>query len=121
MSNPKDLAKLIGPTSIVLTTSEIINLHIWAKNIPPVTYLNGTLLFVAGLSILLAHHRWTAGWPVLVTISGWFAIIGGLYRMFFPEAPQLPQNIFSYVTIAVLLVIGTFLTIKGYGREGGNT
>ena len=50
-------------------------------------YLNGTLLFVAGLSIVRAHNQWKADWPVLVTLMGWFAIVGGLFRMFDPPPP----------------------------------
>lgn len=44
---------------MALTISEALNLHIWRVNIVPVTYLNGLLLFVAGLSIVRAHNRWT--------------------------------------------------------------
>ncbi len=121
MTNSKKIAGLIGPSLIALTTSEAINLHIWAINIPAVTYLNGSLLFVAGLSIVRVHNRWTGGWPVLVTLAGWFVILGGLFRMFFPEAQQLAENIPSYVVIIILCVIGIFLTFKAYSREDSNT
>jgi hypothetical protein len=75
MTNSKQIAGLIGPTLIVLTISEAMNLHIWANNIAPVTYLNGLLLFVAGLSIVRVHNHWTIRWPVaglsfLVVCSG---------------------------------------------------
>lgn len=121
MSNSKKIAGLIGPSLIALTTSEVINLHIWAINIPAVTYLNGTLLFVAGLSIVRVHNRWTGGWPVLVTLAGWFVILGGLFRMFFPEAQQLAENIPSYAVIMVIFAIGIFLTFKAYSREDSKT
>src|ERR1039458_1260312 len=54
----------------------------------PVTYLVGILLFVAGLAIVRAHNRWIRGWPVLVTLVGWAAIFGGLFRMLAPEAQR---------------------------------
>lgn len=73
---------------------------------PTVTYLNGLLLFIAGLSIVRAHNYWTTSWPVLVTLTGWIAILGGLDRMFFPEAQQLAENISTYVFIIFLGVIG---------------
>ena len=59
MTNSKQLAGLFGPTLMALTISEALNLHIWRVNIVPVTYLNGLILFVAGLSIVRAHNRWT--------------------------------------------------------------
>jgi hypothetical protein len=112
MTSSKQIAGLIGPTIIALTASEALNLHIWENNIPPVTYLNGTLLFVAGLAIVRVHNRWTRGWPVLVTLAGWFVILGGLYRMFAPEAPQAPQSTPTYAFLTVLFAIGIFFDLQ---------
>jgi hypothetical protein len=117
MTNSKHIAGLIGPTLIALTISEAINLHIWANNVAPVTYLNGVLLFVAGLSIVRVHNLWIRGWPVAVTLVGWFAILLGLVRMFAPEAQPGGQNAPTYAVIVVLLAIGSFLTFEAYSRE----
>lgn len=114
MTNSSQIAGLVGPTAMVLTASELINLHIWAVNIPTITYLNGSLLFVAGLSIIRAHNYWKHDWTVMVTLAGWLSILGGLYRMFAPEAQQLPQNTSSYIMIAALLIFGIVLTIRAY-------
>ncbi|WP_081145724.1 alpha/beta fold hydrolase [Niastella vici] len=120
MTNSNKIAGLVGPTIIALTLSEAMNFHIWAVNIAPVTYLNGTLLFVAGLAIIRVHNHWR-GWPVLVTLMGWFCILVGLYRMFVPEAPQAPKNSVTYLGLAFLFAIGIFLTFKAYGRKESNT
>ena len=117
MTNSKQIAGLIGPTIVALTISETMNFHIWANNIPPVTYLNGTLLLIAGLSIVRAHNRWAIGWPVLVTLVGWVAILLGLFRMFAPEAQQAPQNSFTYAVLVVLCAIGIFLTRSFQARR----
>jgi hypothetical protein len=103
----------------MLAISETMNFHIWATNLAPVTYLSSTVLFVAGPSIVRAHNHWTRGWPVLVTLAGWVAILGGLFRMFAPEARQVPANAATYVGMMVLLAIGVFLTFQAYRREGG--
>src|SRR4030095_6817057 len=121
MTNSKQLAKLIGPTICAMTISEIINFHIWATNIPPVTFLNGILLFIAGISILRDHNLWMRGWPVVVTLVGWFGILGGLFRILFPEAKQAPENTASYGVIFFLLAVGIFLTFKAYSRENSNS
>jgi hypothetical protein len=107
---------LIGPTLIVLGISEALNFRIWASNIAPLIYLNGLLLFVAGLSIVRVHNQWTRGWPVMVTLVGWIAILGGLFRMFAPEAQQAGQNAPTTVISASLVgAIGLVLTLKAYG------
>ena len=120
MTNSKKLAGLIGPTILALTVSEAMNLHIWSVNIAPVTYLNGTLLFIAGLSIVSAHNLWR-GWPMLVTLAGWIGMLGGLYRLFVPEAPQASQHTATYVGIGILFGIGVFLTFKAYGKTEDDT
>jgi len=120
MTNSRKIAGLIGPTIIALTISEAMNFHIWAVNIAPVTYLNGILLFVAGLSIIQVHNHWR-NWPILVTLTGWFCVLGGMYRMFVLEAPQAPQTIGTKIGLEVLFALGFFLTFKAYGRKESNT
>jgi arginine exporter protein ArgO len=120
MTDSKHIAKLVGPTISVMTTSELLNFHIWVTNIPPVTYLNGVLLFVGGLSIIRDHNYWAHGWPTLVTLVGWFGILGGLFRMFFPEAKQAGENVYSYAVIFFLLLVGIALTFKAYSVENSS-
>jgi len=121
MTDPRRIAGLLGPTLIALTASEALNPHIWTN--VPVTqiYLAGTLWFVAGLSIVSAHNRWMRGWPILITLMGWFAILGGLFRMCAPGLAQqsVPGATTLLVMQMVLLTIGIYLTVKAYGRSDG--
>jgi len=121
MTNSKQIAGLIGPTIVVLTISEMLNFHIWATNFPQLTYLNGLMLFVAGLSIIRAHNRWVRDWSIFVTLAGWFVFLGGLFRMFAPEAQQAPHNTSTFAVMSILLGIGVLLTFKAYSREGSKT
>src|ERR1700693_3168248 len=114
MTTSKRIAGLIGPTLVVVTISETVNFHIWASNIAPVIHLNGALLFIAGLAIVQVHNRWTVGWPVLVTLTGWFAILAGLFRMFAPEAQQAGPDALKLALIAVVFLLGLILTYQGY-------
>jgi len=120
MPTSRGIAGLVGPTVIAIALSEWINLRIlWANTSPSVIYLNGSLLFVAGLSIVRVHNRWTGGWPVLVTLIGWFVMLGGLVRMFAPVFAQREVQNFNavYGLLIVLLSAGAFLTFKAYRRE----
>ena len=80
-------------------------------------YLNGTILFVVGLALIRAHNRWHWQWPILVTLTGWVLFLGGAYRMLMPEASQSPATTASHAMFAAMIVIGLFLSFKGYGPE----
>jgi hypothetical protein len=119
MADSKSIAGLIGPTLVAISISEWINLRtLWANVSPSIIYLNGTLLFVAGLSILRAHNRWTLGWPVLVTLVAWLILLGGLVRMFAPVFAQreVENSIGVYAGLVVLFAIGLLLTFQAYRR-----
>lgn len=111
------LAGVLGPTIMALTASEALNYEIWDTQFPAVTYLNGLFLFVAGVSILQKEHRWTRRWPVLITILGWIATLGGLARLFAPKAQQPAESGGMYVFLTAGFVVGCFLTYKAFWRR----
>src|SRR5678809_1666097 len=84
MPNSKRIAGLLGPTMIAMLVSEypLVQPHLYDAQIPPVVYLSGTLMFVGGLAVVRLHNRWKRDWTVLVTLSGWFFLLLGLFRMF---------------------------------------
>jgi hypothetical protein len=114
MSNPRDVAALVGPAAAIMVASEALNFRIWATNLPPVTYLDGMILFVVGVAILRAYRRWVLGWPTLVTLSGWFAVLLGLFRVFAPEARQAPPTPLTYVGLGILFAAGCVMTYQAY-------
>jgi hypothetical protein len=123
VTDSRQLAGLLGPTLIALSITEVLNLGIWT-NVPapalaPVIYLNGTVLFVAGLAVVRAHNRWVLNWPVLVTLVGWVVMLGGLFRMFEPVSGQLPEQkpAAAYGVFVAMFVIGAVLAFKAYRRE----
>jgi len=128
MTSSRTIAGFIGPTLLAIAVAELVNLGSLpalmeeAARSPLVIFLSGVLLFVAGLAIARAHNVWSGGWPVLVTVLGWLAMLGGLARMFLPTrlAPLLVaigENATVMVAAAVVtLAIGAFLSFKAYGR-----
>lgn len=119
MTNSKQIAGLIGPSLVAVTISEMLNVHIWAGNTAAGVYIDGTLLFVAGLAIIRAHNLWVRSWPVLVTLTGCFLMLLGLFRMFFPELQLEGARNTSAVIMETMpvLAVGIFLTFKAYSRE----
>lgn len=114
LDHSRNLAGLIGPTLIVLAVTEGMNMHIYDEQIAPVVYLNGMILFVVGLAIIRAHNRWRFGWPLLVTLAGWGALVMGLLRTIWPDAPQAEATPATYAVLATLTAMGVVLSIAAY-------
>lgn len=129
MTTSKTIAGLMGPTLIAGAAAVLLNLGAWpalaeqALRDPPLIFASGFPLFVAGLAVVRAHNRWTGSWPVLVTVFGWLAILGGLSRILLPTrlvdiAVPLVHSTAVLATVAVvLLVAGAFLSFKSYSHE----
>jgi hypothetical protein len=129
MTTSKIIAGLMGPTLVAMTAAMLLNLGslpVLAAEIshePALIFVSGILLFIAGLAIVRAHNRWTADWPVLVTILGWLTVLGGLVRMLFPI--QLASIVAGVgqstgvitAALVVFLVAGAYLSYKGYAAE----
>lgn len=129
MTTSKSIAGLIGPTLVAGAVAVLLNLGTWPALVeqgfrdPAVVFVSGFPLFVAGLAIVRAHNRWEAKWPVLVTVIGWLALLGGLSRILFPTrlapiAVRAVQSTGVLPAVAIaFLVVGAFLSFKGYSRE----
>jgi len=121
--NSKTIAGLIGPTIVAMVVSEfpLVQPHLYDAQIPPVVYLSGTLMFVGGLAIVRAHNRWTRDWTVLVTLSGWFFLVLGLFRMFAAGAYRRTSANTSAIVFMILegmlAICGLILTFKAYSRS----
>jgi len=125
----KSIAGLTGPTLVAGAVAILLNLGTWptlvaqAFHDPALVFVSGFSLFVAGLAIVRAHNRWEGGWPVLVTVVGWLALLSGLSRILFPTrlvriAVGAVQTTGVLPTVAIVcLVAGAFLCFKGYSRE----
>jgi hypothetical protein len=113
----KRIAGLVGPTLMALSASEALNYRIWSDNLAPVTYLDGTLLFVGGLSIVRAHNRWRRGWPLLTTLAGWSALLLGVARMFAPEARQPGRDAAVHAVLLAMFASGVVLTFQASRPE----
>jgi hypothetical protein len=125
MPNSKRIGALVGPTIVAMVVSEfpLVQPHLYDAQIPPVVYLSGVLMFVAGLAIVRAHNHWAKDWTVLITLTGWFFLALGLFRMFAAGLYQrgsanTSASVFM-VLEAILLVIGLIMTFKAYSRTDG--
>lgn len=122
MANSKQIAALVGPTLVAMLISEfpLVQPHLYDSQIPPVVYLSGVLMFVGGLSVVRIHNVWVRNWPVLITLTGWFFLLLGLFRMFaasrYRQAAAATSSTAFMVIEGALLVIALTITYHGYRR-----
>ncbi len=110
----RTIARIVGPAAIAIAATESANMEIYAAQIAPVVYLDGTLMFVAGVAILQSHLVWKWDWRLLVTLSGLILAAAGLFRMILPALPQATAGPTTNVVFALLILVGAILTAQGY-------
>ncbi|MBM3547743.1 MAG: hypothetical protein FJX54_12390 [Alphaproteobacteria bacterium] len=129
MATTRMIASLMGPTLLAIGVSLLVNarhLPEMARQIgndPGLIFVSGVLLLVAGLAIVRVHNIWSGGWPVVVTVMGWLAVVGGVLRMVLPFwaagiAAGLGESGMPIVLGALgPLLVGGFLTYKAFSRD----
>jgi len=123
MPNSKRIGGILGPTIVAMLLSEfpLVQPHLYDAQTPPVVYLSGVLMFVGGLAIVRAHNHWATDWTVLITLSGWFFLVLGLFRMFAASLYQRGSASANTLLLmgleSVLLVVGLIITVKAYSSS----
>lgn len=122
MTTSRRIAGLLGPTLMAMLASEfpLVQPHLYDQQIPPVVYLSGVLMFVAGLAIVRVHNIWRGDWTLLVTLCGWFLLLLGLFRMFaagaYRRAATGAGSWFFILGEGALFLVALTITIKAYSR-----
>ena len=128
MGNSVFLARLIGPLMLAVGIGIFVNGAVYRMladeflRSRALIYLSGLLTMTAGLALILTHNVWRADWPVIITILGWLAAIGGAVRIIAPQGTErVGRRVLKHkhgLTIAgaVWLVVGAVLCLFGYLR-----
>jgi hypothetical protein len=125
MASSKFIARLIGPMFVVSGIAMLLNRDTYSAMVeeflrsPALIYIAGFLALLGGLAIVNIHNSWHWGWPLIVTVIGWLAVIGGTFRMVAPQYVQaLGSAMFTHSTVVTVIaiisvVLGGFLSFKG--------
>ena len=120
------LAKLIGPVVAVAGVGFLLNKATFVRfaeefvNNAGFIMMSGFPALLAGLAIVNAHNVWIADWPVIITLLGWAAVIGGVMRITVPgvvrsiATKMLAASSFILVEAVILIGLGGWLTYAGY-------
>jgi hypothetical protein len=127
------LGRLIGPSITLIVLSMLADkpralLTVTAlAHDRPLLMVVGILGTVAGLAIVLAHQRWSGGdLPVVVTLIGWIILIRGAVLLFLSSEATIRLiewfrfAEFFYLYLGIPLVLGLYLTIRGFMAKAGS-
>jgi hypothetical protein len=121
------LAKFLGLYCIILPgmmmlrkQSAVATITSLIRN-PPTLFVIELLGLAAGVAMIVGHNIWSGGaLPVVVTLIGWLMTIRGVALL--ALSPEALGKVFEalryeecfYVYMAVVVVLGLYLTIAGF-------
>ena len=120
------LAQLIGPLLLVVGVGMAANAESYRAMAQEflasraLIYVAGLLAFVPGLAVVLVHNVWAVDWRVIITMLGWLAVIGGIFRLVAPAqvqaagAAMLARRGWLMGSGIAVAALGAVLTLVGY-------
>lgn len=79
------------------------------------------ITLILGLLLVVAHNQWTCGWPIIITLIAWLTLIGGIFRLFFPNLVlkmgerMLNSSLYLRISSFFIIIVGLFLLYQVYG------
>jgi hypothetical protein len=121
------LAQLIGLLLLSMGASMLFQKKVFMNVLNDITenratlFMVGVVLFLCGLSIVLTHNIWNAGFlSLVITLIGWVLILRGLACLFMPghSITRIMQLLkveeFCWAYGILVVVIGAYLTYAGF-------
>jgi hypothetical protein len=120
------LAQMLGPLFLVMGAGMLLNRDGYREmaeeflDSRALIYIAGLAAFLPGLAIVLVHNVWVFDWRLIVTLFGWLGLIGGIFRILFPQAvSEIGERMLSsgaaiVAGAIVVLAVGGVLTFYGY-------
>lgn len=80
--------------------------------------IGGIMALVAGMLLVTYHNVWEGGWPVVITVFGWLALVKGVMFIVFPKHLDFWKGVVSKMNLQVLgfalLVVGLLFGYAGF-------
>lgn len=74
------------------------------------SYLTGFWALVIGFLMVHYHNAWVNNWTVLITITGWLALVKGIVIIVFPQfAHRLSESLFTGLGMRIFPLAGILM------------
>ena len=120
------LAKIFGIYFLAIGVAFIINPERFKRMCQQIVkdenslFIGGLLALLIGAVVISIHNNWLLGWPVIITLLGWWSLIKGFAILIYPESIkflsfiQNRSRLFYQAISLIYIVIGLFLAYKGW-------
>ena len=85
------IARILGPVLVIVGLGLLLEGETFRAmageflRSAALVYFSGVVTLAVGLAILNVHHLWTRDWRSIITVFGWLALIGGIFRILAPN------------------------------------
>lgn len=120
------IARILGPVLVIIGLGLLLEGETFRAmageflRSAALVYFSGVATLAIGLVILNVHYLWTRDWRSIITLFGWLAVIGGIFRILAPTLVQevgealIAHRRWPIMGAIVTLALGAFLAVKGY-------
>jgi uncharacterized protein YjeT (DUF2065 family) len=120
------IARILGPVLVIIGLGLLLEGETFRAmageflRSAALIYFSGLITLAVGLAILNVHHLWTPDWRSIITVFGWLALIGGIFRILAPNSVQrigesfIAHQRWPIMGAIVTLALGGFLSVMGY-------
>lgn len=120
------LAKIFGLYFLAIGLAFILNPDRFRKIYQQIAkdenflFIGGMLALLIGAVVVSVHNKWVLGWPVIITLLGWWSLIKGFALIIYPDSIRLfsfiqdRSNLFYRMISLIYIVLGLFFIYKGW-------
>lgn len=120
------LAKILGAYCVVVSFAVLCNMLDYKEMIKDFAesriciFFSGIIALWFGLIVAAIHNVWQ-GWPVIITLFGWMALIKGIVILIYPQfflkiVLYYAEHFKAFVwQLAFVVAIGIMLLLFGFG------
>ena len=108
------IAQVLGIFFVIAGVSMIVNRRGTAEAIRAsvenrgILWLWGFLAVLVGATVVMQNNVWTSGFPLLVTILGWLAVVKGAFILILPASAV---TLYRKVNGSAMLVISGIVAV----------
>lgn len=129
IATSKFLAKILGFYLLITGLLLIFNMQNMLLNIKDLLsqnsllFLSGFVTLIISILILVTHFRWHWGWPLIITLLGFWLFIKALLLLLFPQflgqifEPFFSSPAYGYGAGLVIIVLASYLIYMGFSKK----